>query len=54
MTGDVTVPLLPCAAVDPAEAALAELLAMPLTDTEREQLTDLLPGSDARGLGAEQ
>lgn len=37
-----------------ADAVLAELLAMPLTDTEREQLTDLLPGGDAGGLGAEQ
>lgn len=38
---------------DRAEAVLAELLALPLTDAEREQLTDLLPGGDARGLGTE-
>ena len=37
-----------------ADAVLAELLAMPLTAAEREALTDLLPGGDARGLGTEQ
>ena len=37
-----------------AEAVLAELLTMPLTAAEREALTDLLPGGDARGLCTEQ
>jgi hypothetical protein len=33
---------------------LAELRTLPLTDAERDQLADLLPGGDAGGLGAEQ
>ena len=37
-----------------AEEVLTELRTLPLTDAERDQLSDLLPGGDARGLGTEQ
>lgn len=58
MTGEVTIPLLPCAAVDDMvefyEALTAGLSTLPLTDAERDQLADLSPGGDAGGLGTEQ
>lgn len=39
---------------DRAAELLAELRTLPLTDAERDQLTDLSPGGDAGGLGDEQ
>lgn len=39
---------------DRAAELVAELRTLPLTDAERDQLTDLSPGGDAGGLGNEQ